>query len=143
LLDWIKKGNYTPLLSERTIEHRTKIEQIPINKYKIQIIELITNFFKNHPKGEYAFEACAAKIAQMMDSNIVKLDLTRPWRDSGRHAIGKYRIGLNQNAVYVDFALEAKCKFLSSGSGIKETSRLISRLRYRQFGIFVSISYVS
>jgi hypothetical protein len=27
--------------------------------------------------------------------------------------------------------------------GVKETSRLISRLRYRQFGIFVTTSYVS
>lgn len=41
------------------------------------------------------------------------------------------------------FALEAKCYELHSGVGVKETSRLISRLRYRQFGIFVTTSYVS
>lgn len=107
------------------------------------MVEAIIEHFKDHPKGEYAFEECATLLAKMMDGNIINYDLTRPWKDGGRDAIGKYRIGLNQNAVYVDFALEAKCKGFSSGSGIKETSRLISRLRYRQFGIFVTTSYVS
>ena len=78
----------------------------------------------------------------MMDSSIIEYDLTRPWRDGGRDAIGKYRIGLPKNAIEVEFALEAKCKKFSSGSGVKETSRLISRLRHRQFGIFVTTSYV-
>ena len=79
----------------------------------------------------------------MMDKNIVECDLTRPWRDGGRDALGKYRIGDPDNAIDVEFALEAKCKQFNSGSGVKETSRLISRLRYRQFGIFVTTSYVS
>jgi hypothetical protein len=39
--------------------------------------------------------------------------------------------------------LEAKCKIITSGSTVKETSRLISRLRHRQFGIFVTTSYVA
>ncbi|KSU85986.1 hypothetical protein AS030_06540 [Fictibacillus enclensis] len=142
-INWVLEGKYTPLTAERTLEHRTRTEQIPANQLRFAMVEAVTDYFKNHPKGEYAFEECAAKLAQMMDSNIVHTDLTRPWRDGGRDAIGKYRIGLNQNAVYVDFALEAKCKLYSSGSGIKETSRLISRLRYREFGIFITTSYVS
>jgi hypothetical protein len=50
---------------------------------------------------------------------------------------------LDTNAVLVDFAIEAKCYALNNGVGVRETSRLISRLRHRQFGVFVTTSYVS
>jgi hypothetical protein len=78
----------------------------------------------------------------MMDRNIVSIDHTRPWVDGGRDAVGKYRIGLGENSIEVEFALEAKCKKLSNAAGVKETSRLISRLRHRQFGIFVTASFL-
>lgn len=79
----------------------------------------------------------------MMDSNIVDYDVTRPWMDGGRDAIGKYRIGADiDSSILVDFALEAKCYDLNNGVGVRETSRLISRLRHRQFGIFVTTSYI-
>jgi hypothetical protein len=142
-IQWVKTGLYKPLTAERTIEHRTKIEQLPSTPIRNDMVAVIIEYFKSHPKGEYAFEDCAGTLSKMMDSNIVNYDLTRPWRDGGRDATGKYRIGLNQNAVYVDFALEAKCKGYNYGSGIKETSRLISRLKFRQFGVFITTSYVS
>ena len=41
------------------------------------------------------------------------------------------------------FALEAKCKQPDSGSGVRETSRLISPFQQRQFGILVTTSYVA
>jgi hypothetical protein len=78
-----------------------------------------------------------------MDSNITNCDVTRPHRDGGRDAIGTYRIGHQDQAINVVFALEAKCKVATSGSPEKETNRLISRLRYRQFGIFLTTSYVA
>ena len=39
--------------------------------------------------------------------------------------------------------MEAKCYALNNGVGVKETSRLISRLLHRQFGILITTSYVS
>jgi len=57
-------------------------------------------------------------------------------------AHGKYRIGMKDNAIHVDFALEAKCYNFNNSVRVKETSRLISRLRQRQFGILVTTSYV-
>jgi len=72
-----------------------------------------------------------------------QLELTRPSRDGGRDAIGFYDIGLGHSHIAVDFAMEAKCKALNSGVGVKETSRLISRLRHRQFGVLVTTSYVN
>lgn len=137
--DWVERGSYKPLKAELAIEHRGKNEQIPSSEESLNIVRTIYERFKDSPVD---FEACAAKIAQLMDKNIVSLDLTRPSRDGGRDAIGLYRIGLGASSISVDLALEAKCYELNSGVGVKEMSRLISRLRHRQFGIIVTTSYV-
>jgi restriction endonuclease Mrr len=58
-------------------------------------------------------------------------------------------LGLSYDPVYVDFALEAKC--YSPGIegtemntvGVREISRLISRLRHRQFGVLVTTSAIA
>jgi hypothetical protein len=74
--------------------------------------------------------------------DIASLDLTRPSRDGGRDAVGQLRIGHGSTSIFVDFALEAKCYSFGNGVGVKEMSRLISRLRHRQFGVLVTTSYV-
>ena len=56
--------------------------------------------------------------------------------------MGTYSIGKEESSVKVEFALEAKCYSLNNGVNVKETSRLISRLRHRQFGVLVTTSYV-
>ena len=75
--------------------------------------------------------------------NVRQIDITRPWRDGGRDALGKYFIGYGDSSLMVDFALEAKCYSSNSGVGVKELSRLISRLRHRQFGVLITTSYLS
>ena len=77
-----------------------------------------------------------------MDKNVISLDLTRPWVDGGRDGMGKYNIGNSANSIEVDFAMEAKRYKKTLSVGIKGTSRLISRIRHRQFGILVTTSYV-
>lgn len=42
----------------------------------------------------------------------------------------------------IDFALEAKCYAMDNAVGVREMSRLISRIRYRQFGVMVTTAYV-
>ena len=101
------------------------------------------DYFSQHSEREYAFEKCASALIQLMDKNIISCDNTRPWRDGGRDATGIYRIGLPSTYTDVDFSMEAKCYALDNECGVKETSRLIARLRHRQFGIFVTTSYVS
>ena len=140
---WMDSGVHNALAAPRTVAFRSREEQVPSDPNHVRIIELIVHYFRNHPRREYAFEGCAAEIAMMMDPNITECDVTRPWRDGGRDAIGNYRIGHQDHAIGVEFALEAKCKQLTSGSRIPETNRLISRLRYRQFGIFMTTSYVA
>jgi hypothetical protein len=100
----------------------------------------IYDHFKNDPHG---FEHCAAAIAGIMDRNINIDIITRPSRDGGRDAVGIYRIGPASDRIKLDFALEAKCYALGNGVGVKDVARLISRLRYRQFGILVTTSHIS
>ena len=57
--------------------------------------------------------------------------------------LASYRIGPASDPIRVEFALEAKCYTLQNGNGVQQTSRLISRLRHRQFGIFVTTSFVN
>jgi hypothetical protein len=137
--DWVLNSTYRPLKAGASIEHRNKSQQIPDNKQSIQIVRTIYEHFKETP---VEFEGCAAAIAQLMDNNVFSFDLTRPSRDGGRDAVGLYRIGHGPSAIFVDFALEAKCYDLKNAVGVREVSRLISRLRHRQFGILVTTSYL-
>ena len=104
--DWVKNGTYRPLKAETSVEYRNKNEQIPQDEQSLKIIGAIHEYFKDSP---IAFEDCAATITQMMDKNFFSYDLTRPSRDGGRDAIGLYRVGHGASAIFVDFALEAKC----------------------------------
>jgi hypothetical protein len=72
--------------------------------------------------------------------------LPGPWAtaDGGRDAIGEFLIGPRTDPVRVTFALEAKLFAPTGGGvGVKEVSRLISRLRHRQFGVLVTTAYVA
>jgi len=140
---WIKTGKFKPLTAPKAVKHRKKDEQLPKSKLEIQLLETLVQYFKKHPKGEYAFELCAVELIRLMDANVGECETTRPWRDGGRDAIGKYKIGIPDSSLEVDFALEAKCKVSHSSCTIKETSRLISRLRHRQLGFFVTTSYLA
>ncbi|MBO4292426.1 MAG: restriction endonuclease, partial [Lachnospiraceae bacterium] len=100
------------------------------------------DYYRNFPQ---AFEACATDLISKMDSNFVDFTLTRPWRDGGRDAIGHYSISAGGRANYplrIDCALEAKCYAENHAVGVTEMSRLISRIRYRQFGILITTSCV-
>lgn len=138
---WVERGIYMPLKAPRSLEYRTREEQLPVDALGKSIIDRIHAYFRDDP---YRFEACAARIAEMMLPAIAgNIDLTRPVRDGGRDATGRYRIGEGDSAVLVDFALEAKCYAPDKSVGVKELSRLISRLRHRQFGILVTTSFVA
>lgn len=137
---WVKKRKYDVLEAPHTVEIRDKSQQLPDSSDAKKTLSLIYNHYKEDP---YGFEYCAMEIARLSLPDIHRWELTRPWRDGGRDAIGAYRIGSGLGAIDVEFALEAKCYGPSSGVGVKELSRLISRLRHRQFGILVTTSYLA
>lgn len=138
-LEWRTTGHGRPLKAVRSLEIRTRNEQLPPDKDNA-LLNLILDRFSDTP---YAFEVCAAEIIRMfLGQSVVSIDLTRPFRDGGRDAIGKYKIGDGLSAVVVDFSVEAKCYSPSNSVGVKEISRLISRIRFRQFGILVTTSWI-
>ena len=86
------------------------------------------------------------RLLEKTDAKFQDFELSRPWRDGGRDAIGYYVIspgGKVNHPLKIDCALEAKCYSESNSVGVKEMSRLISRIRYRQFGVMITTSYVN
>jgi len=141
--DFVEAGKSSPLLAARTIKIRDKIEQLPNNETQWEILNTIVKYYKNHPQREYAFEKCAIEICLLSDTKILNLELTPPTRDGGRDGIGTYRLGTDFSYIKVEFSMEAKCYDPQNSNGVELTSRLISRLKHRQFGYFVTTSFVA
>lgn len=144
--DWVATGTYRPLIAEPTTVIRSVEQQTPDTQLKASILECVWKYFKDTP---IAFEAFAARIYQMTDSRVIIDDITRGTIDGGRDAIGRYLLGLADDPVYAEFSLEAKCYrppingLAPNTVGVKEVSRLISRIRHRQFGVLVSTAVVA
>lgn len=120
----------------------SRYEQLQSDEEGNRCLTYIREYYSSFPQS---FEACATDIIGKMDANFVDFTLTRPWRDGGRDAIGHYTISTGGKANYplkIDCALEAKCYAENHAVGVREMSRLISRIRYRQFGILITTSCV-
>lgn len=143
---WVRIGKYQPLIAEPSTIIRTVEQQTPDTALKMEILECIWSYFKDFP---IAFEAFAAFIYQMTDSRVIIDEITRGVIDGGRDAIGRYLLGLADDPVYAEFSMEAKCyrPWLNGEApntvGVKEVSRLISRIRHRQFGVLVTTSVIA
>jgi hypothetical protein len=144
--EWVGNGPYRPLTARPTIQYRTIAEQMPATEVEKQIILAIYDHFIDHP---VLFEHCAAALVNKLDANYIVDAITRPTADGGRDVIGRYKLGPLSDPIYMDFALEAKCYDPGlrgnrpNTIGVRETSRLISRLRFRQFGILITTSVIS
>lgn len=145
-IDWVSTGRYTPLSAEPTTIIRSVEQQTPDNELKVSILCCVWQHFKDMP---IAFEAFAAHIYQMTDPRVIIDEITRGTIDGGRDAIGRYLLGLRDDPVYAEFSLEAKCYRpplngeTPNTVGVKEVSRLISRIRHRQFGVLVTTSVIA
>lgn len=135
---WVNGRIYDALEAPRNLQVRSKEAQYPPAS-KMPLLRLIHQYFSPSPT---AFEHFAADIWLRHDSNVEEIDVTKPSRDGGRDAVGKYRIGPASDPVRISFALEAKCFAPGSGIGVRMVSRLISRLKHRDFGVFVTTSHV-
>lgn len=144
--EWRKSGTYTPLRASQTVHHRTKADQLPSTPQREAILETVCAHWDEETDPARQFEHVAASIFELMDSNVQTTEVTQRSRDGGRDAVGTYQIGPNigseGDSLGLEFALEAKYYQPSTAVGVRETSRLISRLRRRQFGVLVTTSYV-
>lgn len=136
------KNGIVPLESPIIDVTPSKKSQLPQNGEGKAILDVIRKNYSDFPQG---FEKCAIEIVQMIDSGFVYFDLTRPWRDGGRDAIGVYKIGVGNvsSPLSIQCALEAKLFSDDTGVTVKHMSRLISRIKYREFGVFITTSYIS
>lgn len=137
---WIMGGVATPLKAVRVQEHRSKSEQLPKSEWANGLLNMIKSGFEDDP---FKFERFCAELLKIADKNITAIEVTRPRKDGGRDAVGQYKLQIGQGGILVDFAVEAKCYGPGNSVGAKEMSRLISRLRHRQFGILATTSYVA
>jgi hypothetical protein len=139
--DWVNTGKIQVLEAPRTLEYRKKSQQIPANISELEMLKFIHSYFEGN---DAIFEHFATAIWRISDSRVSAWQVTRPTRDGGRDAIGKYRIGPDVEPITLEWALEAKRYDPGKTSvGVGDLSRLISRLRFRQFGILVTTSFVS
>jgi hypothetical protein len=136
---WVEHGTYTPLEAPRTTEFRSIPDQLP-HAADVALIDTIYKYFQPDP---YRFEACAMELWRMVArESVSEISATRRSADGGRDAFGLYSMGPPGDRIHLDFSLEAKCYAPSHGAGVRDTARLISRLKHRQFGVFVTTSYV-
>ena len=103
--DWIASGRYIPLTAEPTTIILDVDQQTPDTPSKKAILNTVWEYFKDRPHG---FEAFAARIYQMHDAHVIIDEITRAAVDGGRDAIGRYLLGLPEDPIYAEFALEAK-----------------------------------
>ncbi|HAT9402015.1 restriction endonuclease [Legionella pneumophila serogroup 8] len=143
---WKFTGKADPLIAPSTKTIRTQSEQMPRCTIEKEILRTVFNYFCKTPNQ---FESCAAKIFQLSDENALIDEITRSVVDGGRDAIGRYVLGIKEDPVYAEFSLEAKCYQPGldgqniTSVGVKDVSRLISRIRNRQFGVLVTTSFVA
>jgi hypothetical protein len=145
-VDFSRAGVYKPLVAAPTTIIRSASDQLPETSNKMEILEGVWMHFRTSP---HAFEGFAARLFQMHDPRVIIDELTRPTVDGGRDAIGRYQLGLRDDPVYAEFSLEAKCYApglhgtAGNTVGVKEVSRLISRIKHREFGVLVTTSVVA
>ncbi len=138
LKNWVESGTLTPLAAERTAV-RSIDEQTPANKTHKALLSTIRARCSDDP---WLFERVAAEIWKMNCPVPVEYELTRRFRDGGRDATGWMLLGPASDHIKVSFALEAKHYAEGNSVGVRETSRLISRIKQREFGVFVTTSAV-
>lgn len=136
--EWVEGRAYDVLLAPSTTIVRSKVAQLPSDENGRAILQTIHNHFRERP---HEFEKCAVAIWRLIAPATSTCDVTRPSRDGGRDAVGEYQLGPAADPVKIDFALEAKCYSDTNSVGVREVSRLIARLRHRNFGVFVTLSY--
>ncbi|MBG0568175.1 restriction endonuclease [Actinoplanes aureus] len=137
--EWVRGRAYRTLAAPATKVVRSRAEQLPTDAVGQQILSTIHQHFADRWSD---FEACAVELWRMMAPNTGVTAVTRASRDFGRDAIGIYQLGPAADRITLDFVLEAKCYGPDNSVGVKETSRLISRIRHRMFGVLVTTSYV-
>jgi len=143
---WLKSGLYRPLQAKHTTQLRSIAQQLPHEDAKKALLFKLYRYFNSTPGR---FEYFAADIFRMSDPRVIVEGASRNRVDGGYEVSGRYKLGLAADPIHVEFTLEGKCYNPGFGDrkrksvGIKETSRLISRLKNQRIGVLVTTSVVA
>lgn len=90
------------------------------------MLKTIHDYFIEKDRG-YSFEKFAADIIMYMDDAVASIDTTRPFKDGGFDAEGRYKIFKNvDNSIYVDFYVQAKqFPFVNYSTCVRELEHAI------------------
>lgn len=139
LKEWIQTGRIRALKADPKTISRTVLEQMPSPGVENELITGILNFCKKDP---FLFEGLARDIWEMSVSGDMEIGLTRKSRDGGRDALGKLILGPGTDPLKINFVLEAKCYDFKQKVTVRDMSRLVSRIKHREFGVMVTTSAV-
>lgn len=130
---WVSTGLYKPLTCERGFEPRTLKDQLPQNDAERVILDQILNGLTDRQ-----FEFAAAALVNLMDERFSQMTVTPRVRDRGRDAVGQYRVGHHNHQVHLEVLVEAKRWGQNNNVGVEPMARLISRIKHRDIGVFVT-----
>ena len=133
---WVKTGIYNAMECKSEINPRTKSDQLPTSADEIRILEYLFNNLSDRE-----FEYAAAEIVRLLDPAFKDLLVTPASKDGGRDVIGKYYLGHAGHQIRLSAYVEAKKWKASSSIGVKPMMRLISRLKHRDIGVFITTSF--
>lgn len=135
---WVQTGIYDPLTCERKREPRTKENQTPQNHNESLVLKRVLDSFSDRE-----FEFAAVSIVELIDPRFSGFQVTQRSRDGGRDAIGTYQVGHSDHQIQLSAVIEAKLWKEDSDIGVKPMSRLISRIKHRDIGVFITTSCFS
>lgn len=130
---WVSTGIPDALRCEKKQSPRTKTDQLPSTQAESDVLNKLLTL------TDREFEFAAKELLLIMDRRFMNLEVTRPSRDGGRDIVGEYRIGHELHEVLLSCYAEAKR--WTAGVGVKPLSRLISRIKHRDFGVFITTSF--
>ena len=133
---WVSTGRYLPLECSRRIEPRSRKDQEPTTDKERTVLSRV-----HQGLSDREFEFAAADLVRLMDERFSDFSVTRATRDGGRDVVGAYRVGHALHQVRLEAYVEAKRWSPGSAVGVKPMMRLISRLKHRDIGVFITTSH--
>lgn len=133
---WVRTGIYKAMECKSETNPRTKLDQLPGSEEEVRILEYLFNSLSDRQ-----FEYVAAEIVRLLDPAFKDLLVTQATKDGGRDVIGKYYLGHAGHQIRLSVYVEAKKWKIDSSVGVKPMMRLISRLKHRDIGVFITTSF--
>lgn len=133
---WVQSGIYAPLKCIRQREPRSKIHQLPAATREVEVLQTLYEQLSDRE-----FEFAAAEFIQLMDERFTDISVTQFVRDGGRDVLCHYKVGHDLHQIHLSVSVEAKKWNPQTAVGVKPMMRLLSRLKHRDIGVFITTSF--